>query len=545
MVTEGLPVKCTSCDDDSVSDLMGAFASAASSVTSNPSASPSTNSAAMAEIVGDALRKVSLGQADNRNQTPISTETDADDGPAESTTNTSTPRARLDRTSAQRRNSRTSVSPKDPAQHNWPQSKSRTSQSARLDAPTSNFRKTYDESVTKRAIPCDNCAMTLPRRKMSINSACTSVNTPNNNANGGTDSRSSTLRTRVPCARVYDERSSNLSLRLFHPPSSASSSTSSDTESDDRLPAHLYRNHHRRTGTMTSVETSGSSTSSSASHIMSSHNHYLDYSSTHEPLSANAYCIIRASCLRTLTLETLPRSSAAGGGLHVTSSQPTTPSPLAASSYFTSSPHSAAGASMAATAAANGGSLFFGDPEAGYTTAHVFRVADRHARGHKRVYALIALNSHHERTAMKAFGYVSAAFNDLATWIQQLADAEAERVALQNESTGIASPSGDGSPSTSTYPGFGFERPPHVSLPPIQPSSAANNSGSSFLVAAGNGLSRRMGPGFVGFGGLGSSAGASLRARGLPEILGMPDFFIELHARFVRLLLELGVTLNK
>lgn len=534
-------MKCTSCDNDTASDLVGSFASAASSVTSNPAASPSTNSAAMAETVADALRKVSLDQAGICNQTPMSTEAGADDGLAGSSPDTSTPRARLDRISARRRNSRTSVSPKDPARENWPQAKSRPSQSA----PTSNFRKTYDESVTKRAIPCDNCAMTLPRRKMSINSASASGNASNNNANGGTDSRSSTLRTRVPCARVYDERSSNHSLRLFHSPTSASSSTSSDTESDDRRPVHLYRNHHRRTGTMTSLETSGSSTSSSASHIMSSHTHYLDYSSTHEPLSATAYCIIRASCLRTLTLETLPRSSAAGGALHVASSQPTTPSPLAANSYFTSSPHSAASASTAATTAANGGSLFFGDPEAGYTTAHVFRVADRHARGHKRVYALIALNSHHERTAMKAFGYVSAAFNDLAAWIQQLADAEAERVALQSESTGNASPSGDGSPSTCTNPGFGFERLPHVSLPPIQPSSAANDSGSSFLMAAGNGLSRRMGPGFAGFGGLGSSAGASLRARGLPEILGMPDFFIELHARFVRLLLELGVTLNK
>ncbi|CAK7263919.1 hypothetical protein SEPCBS119000_000725 [Sporothrix epigloea] len=543
MVTEGQPVMCGPCNNHSGSDQTSATASAASSVTSDPSAS-FTDAAAMAEQVTDALQKVSLGQQDNHNLPPMTAGAGTDIGPTRSSTDTSTPRARLEESSPRRRLSRPSMSPREFSQQNWPQAQTRPSQSARSDAATSNFRKTYDDSVTKRAIPCDNCAMTLPSRK-TVETAFSKdgtndIDAQHKNATGGPDTRRSTLRTRVPCARVYDERPNDLSRHLFHPSSSASSSTSSDTESDDRLPARMYRN-HRRTGTMTSVETSGSSTSSSASNLMSSHTHYLDYTSTHEPLSASAYCILRASCLRTLTLETLPRSSAAAGGMLVTSSQPTTPSPLANTSYFTSNPHSTPNASVAA----NGGSLFFGDPEAGYTTAHVFRVADRHARGHKRVYALIALNTHRERTAMKAFGFVSAAFNDLAAWIQQLADAEAERVVQQNESTGSAPPSGNRTSLSGTNPGFGLERTQHVPLPPIQPSAAVNNGGSSFLVAAGNGLSRRVGPGFVGFGGLGSSAGASLRARGLPEILGMPDFFIELHARFVRLLLELGMTLSK
>ncbi|CAK7236118.1 hypothetical protein SBRCBS47491_009527 [Sporothrix bragantina] len=553
MVTEGLPVKCNSCDDHDVPDLMAAVASAVSSVTSSPSASSTPHAAATAATaaVADALRKMNIGQSSNKsNLPPISTDTSADDGTSRSSADIPTPRSRPDTTSAARRSPRTSTSPKDLTPQHRSHAKPISSQTARSDAPTSNFRKTYDDSVTKRANPCDNCAMTLPRRKTPETSASnaggSSIGSSSNNASGGTDSPKPTLRTRVPCARVYDGTPGDASPRLFHPSSSsASSSTSSDTEGDDRPSAHLYRNHHRRTGTMTSVGTSRSSTSSSASHLMSSHTHYLDYTSTHEPSSANAYCIIRASCLRTLTLETLPRSPATAGGMLVTTSQPTTPSPLAASSYFTSSPHSAASASAAAAAAANGGPLFFGDPAAGYTTAHVFRVADMHARGHKRVYALIALNTHRERMAMKAFGFVSAAFNDLATWIQQLADAEAERVALHNESTATSSPSGDNSPSTSNNPAFGFDRSPHVSPPPTQPSSVANDSGSSFLVAAGNGLSRRMGPGFAGFGGLGSSAAASLRARGLPEILGMPEFFIELHARFVRLLLELGVALNQ
>ncbi|KAL1910972.1 hypothetical protein Sste5344_003145 [Sporothrix stenoceras] len=551
MVTEGLPVKCNSCDNGDVPDLMSAVASAVSSVTSSPSSSSTPHAAATAATVAvaDALRKMSLGQPSRRSLA------DDEDRPR-SSTDVPTPRSRPDATSAPHRSPRTSTSPRDPQQQRaQAQAQPIPAQQARADPMTSNFRKTYDDSVTKRAIPCDNCAMTLPR---SNNNSRVSNNTSSGGSSSGgasgssnTDARNPTLRTRVPCARVYDGAPGDASPRLLHPSSSsASSSTSSDTEGDERPSAQLYRNHHRRTGTMTSVGTSRSSTSSSASHLMSSHTHYINYTSTHEPVSANAYCIIRASCLRTLTLETLPRSPAssamaAGGNIYATTSQPTTPSPLAATSYFTSNPHAAASASAAAAAAANGGPLFFGDPAAGYTTAHVFRVADMHARGHKRVYALIALNTHRERMAMKAFGFVSAAFNDLATWIQQLADAEAERVALHNESTATSSPSGDGSPSTSTNPAFGFDRSPHVSPPPTQPSSVANDSGSSFLVAAGNGLSRRMGPGFAGFGGLGSSAAASLRARGLPEILGMPDFFIELHARFVRLLLELGVALNQ
>jgi len=32
-----------------------------------------------------------------------------------------------------------------------------------------------------------------------------------------------------------------------------------------------------------------------------------------------------------------------------------------------------------------------------------------------------------------------------------------------------------------------------------------------------------------------------VKERGLADILGLPDFFIELHARFVRVLVELGV----
>lgn len=118
---------------------------------------------------------------------------------------------------------------------------------------------------------------------------------------------------------------------------------------------------------------------------------------------------------------------------------------------------------------------------------------------------------------MKTFAIVSAAFRDLASWIQQLAEAEAERVAE-------ASPIGTG-----IYSGG-----PALQQPTTETSAAPDRGGSSFLTG-GSGFTRRMG------GGGGASAP---KARGLAEIVGQPDIFINLHTRFVRLLFEVGVTLS-
>ncbi|EFX00963.1 hypothetical protein CMQ_2044 [Grosmannia clavigera kw1407] len=534
MVTEGLPVKCSTCDDrGSVPDLIAAVTAAAAvvagqAVGSSSASNASSAHAAASTAVATAIQNMKLApprRGSSSSAAKPEPESRAESHPSSAassvrrngTPNRSTPRSVT-----------STAPPSTPAE-------------ATADS-SSHFRKTYDDSVAKRAIPCDNCAMTLPCRKQD----------PANGTedSGAADSRKPTLRTRVPCARIYDGAPSENS---HFPHSSPSvSSSSSDTESEERPPSRYYSQgrHHQRTGTMNSATTSRSSTSSSASRLINSHTHFIDYTSTHEPTTVNTYYIIRASCLRTLTLETLPRSSvssaaaSAGAGPAGHMGQP---SP--AMSHFASSPHGAANAAAAA-ATANGGPLFFGDPTAGYTTAHVFRVSDVHARGHKRVYALIALSTSRERLAMKAFGFVSAAFHELATWIQQLADAEAERVAPQSESANASSRSGTNTPAVGAhvtgYP-LGAPNAP-MSPPPTQPSSVVNDSpasqGSSFLAAAGNGLSRRMGPGYAGFGGLGSSSISSLRARGLPEILGKPDFFIELHARFVTLLLELGMMLS-
>lgn len=119
---------------------------------------------------------------------------------------------------------------------------------------------------------------------------------------------------------------------------------------------------------------------------------------------------------------------------------------------------------------------------------------------------------------MKTFAVVAAAFRDLATWIQQLAEAEAERAA---EASPIAS---------ALYSGGQVPQQQNT----VEPAANRERSGSSFLTG-GSGFTRRMG----------SGGGASApKARGLAEIVGQPDIFIELHKRFVHLLFEVGVTLS-
>lgn len=169
-----------------------------------------------------------------------------------------------------------------------------------------------------------------------------------------------------------------------------------------------------------------------------------------------------------------------------------------------------------------------------------------HARGRKRVYAFLALTTHRERLAMKVFGFVAAAFRDLAAWVQDLAEAEAERERERLEEEGGSPVPGLNSP----YGPGGYERGPRDSGVGLglggggfsdRDRDRDRDSGSSFLTGGGrSGFANRLG----GMGGSMGPGGFAPKARGLAELVGLPDFFIELHARFVRLLLELGVMLG-
>ena len=416
MVTEGLPVPCSTCyDHDAAPDDRPATSS------SQPVAAGTNTSPSVAAIT-DALRRVDF--TPHRSASVPASEQ-------------SRPRALL--------RSPTAVVPSGSAIDTPPASPDTQRRDVRRDG---SFRKTYDEFVTKRAHPCDNCAMTLPR---SDNEA-------------PPEARGPTLRTKAPYAWVFGGGESS-------PESQPSSDTDEpEPEGDDAAPK-LRRSATGSTTSRSSVFSGGPG----------SHTHFVEYISTKEPLLPTSFSIVRASCLRTLSFETLPRPQSNAAAAAAAAAPPPTSAPplLAAPS----------------SAAASGGPIFFGDPDAGYTTAYIFRVPDVHARGHRRIYAFLALTTHGERTAMKTFNLAAGAFRDLAAWITALAEAEAEK--------GAESPRGGA--------GQGL-------------------SEGSFL--SGGAFARRGG------------AGMKVRQRGLAEVVGCPDFFIQLHIRFVRILRELGVKMN-
>jgi len=340
-----------------------------------------------------------------------------------------------------------------------------TAQNANNYRRDSSFRKTYDENDKKRAIPCENCALTLPRK------------TKEGSTTSKIDNNGPILRTRKAYERI------SVPAEQPSPPKSESSNSSDSENVITSKPTH-HRTHSR------TLIRAGTSSSNSSFNSSISHDHFLDYTSTHEPLAPTSFSIIRQSCLRTLSCETLPPSSTQS------TSSPT--SPLINNPFST-------GPSSTST---SGGPIFFGDPLAGYTTAYIFRIPDPNARGRRRVYALMALSTHRERAAMQTFSYLSSAFRELAAWIQSLAEAELERA------ENAVSPSLGGGDDRSG-------------------SSIGNHNTPTSAFLSG----RKWGPDS-------KFAGMSLKARGLAELVGLPDFFIELHVKFVQLLIELSIMLG-
>ncbi|KAH7146337.1 vesicle coat protein [Dactylonectria macrodidyma] len=448
MVTQGLPASCTVCFDDGVNPISDGRPRSSAQPSGNPQSTAALN---------EAIRSLNLGRS------------------------SSAPGSDQEAHAALLRTASGAVA--TPSAIDTPPDSPRPAQ-PQAPRRDSSFRRTYDETVTKKQGPCDNCAMTLPPRQQGGSGNVLTAN-----------SRGPTLRTRAPAERVFGAGGQ------ASPPSSQTSQTSSDTDGE-RDEDHRARK--RTTPSASSRDTSRSNTSRSSTSTAADrtpfHVHYVDYTSTHDPVLPESFSLIRASCLRTLSFETLPRAPA--------TATPTSPLSSSSPAFVTT---------QSAGSAVSGGPIFFGDALAGYTTAYIFRIPDVHARGHKRVYAFLALSTHRERLAMKTFAVVSAAFRDFAGWIQQLAETEAERVAAES------------SPIGSTI--YGAAPAPKK---PAPDAPSADRGGSSFLTG-GSGFTRRMG------GGGGASAP---KARGLAEIVGQPDVFIELHRRFVHLLFEVGVTLG-
>ncbi|KAI2616735.1 vesicle coat protein [Hypoxylon sp. NC1633] len=511
MVTEGLPVPCGKCCDDAAEPV-------------RPRSSTASNGPQVA--VNDALRKMTLG-APRSSSTPVSDQ------------EAQTQRASLLRASKLGPNSTVQhVTTASPTTASAIQTPPQSPRNAPENFPEANgkgglrrdssFHRTYDDYDTKRANPCQNCALTLPKRQDSKNGKGESTSATADSKSG---QRGPTLRTRAPYARVYGGNG-----EISPPSSTPQSSYPSDAEEDILPRDRAHRPTSRRRPTTSTSQSSVSSRSSVAQHT-----HYLDYTSTHEPVISDTYSMVRTSCLRTLSFETLPRRpETSQTSPSLSSPFPNIPPPFPSvpihhgPGYITAPPNP--------QSVANGGPIFFGDPLGGYTTAYIFRIPDMHARGRKRVYAFLALSTHRERLAMKTFSFISAAFRDLANWIQELADAEAEREREREEaSSPIAalnaayghSTFGDGPRDSGIGLGLGSA----YGMDRDRDRDRINDT-SSFLTGGGRGgFVQRMG-GTMGPGGF------APKSRGLAEVVGLPDFFIELHTRFVQLLLELGVVLS-
>ena len=108
------------------------------------------------------------------------------------------------------------------------------------------------------------------------------------------------------------------------------------------------------------------------------HDHLLTYLTAKSPDDPDKYSLLRASVIRTLSCEQLPRGT-------------------------------------------SDGPFCFGDSSSGYTIAYVFRLPDPKARGRRRAYALVALAGKDANRAFRACPIVWEAFAAMAQAIEQAA----------------------------------------------------------------------------------------------------------------------------
>lgn len=220
-------------------------------------------------------------------------------------------------------------------------------------------------------------------------------------------------------------------------------------QEDDSHDPHL---HHSSPG---SLRTSAVASAGSACHT-----HLITYLSLRGPPNPSDYALLRRSSIRTLSCELLPRGLSSGP-------------------------------------------LCFGDSDAGYTIAYIFRLPDPKARGKRRSYALVALAGKDSRRAFRACPLIWRVFGRIASGIVSAAERYQEEEKRRED--------GSSGPSNSTGPSGNYT--------PV----------SSFLTGRTvdpDGHSRRAG---------------QIRARNLAEIVGNEYIFAELHAQFAALLQQLGI----
>ena len=120
------------------------------------------------------------------------------------------------------------------------------------------------------------------------------------------------------------------------------------------------------------------------------HLHEINYLTVRAPKDPTEYAMLRASVIRTLSSEMLPRGLSSGP-------------------------------------------IVVGDSTNGFTIAHIFRLPDPKARGRRRSYAFIALAGSDGQRAFRAFSVIEAAFQRLADQLIRSAEQHQEQERLQEE----------------------------------------------------------------------------------------------------------------
>lgn len=242
---------------------------------------------------------------------------------------------------------------------------------------------------------------------------------------------------------------------------------------------------------------------------LSTHKHTLTYVSTRQPASPHAYSLLRRACIRTLSTENLPRGS-------------------------------------------RNGPLYFGDPVTGYTIAYIFRLTDPRSRGRQRQYALIALGGRDSWRVSRRYVEIVRAFEAIASTISKMADAVLER---ESNASTASSSSRPGSSASAIAPPGAFSG--SSMAPVVGPASGTSTATSSPVKERGDAkpipgaipaaVGRTLTPvsSFLSAkkldpDGYPRGTREAMKPKGLAEIVGRDDFFVELHARFCLVLSSLA-----
>jgi hypothetical protein len=188
------------------------------------------------------------------------------------------------------------------------------------------------------------------------------------------------------------------------------------------------------------------------------HSHIIEYISSSSPVDSEIFSSLRRATIRTLSGEQLPRGQTSGP-------------------------------------------LWFGDSLTGYTVAYVFRLADTHARGRQRYYALLALVGTDTRRAFEACTLIWTLFEQIAMHIINMAEEAVSSKKVKEED----------------------ERSDKELVTPI----------SSFLTQ------RNLDPD-----GFPRRGVANVKANNIADLVDNSNFFCELHMMFVGMLQELGKILG-